>query len=114
PTGDTLTRRSTFDSILAGCIPCLLRSWRRSNMRGIFRMTSMMSYLFKGVSVVEVLKGIPKSRARKTRKKLIEMIIRIVYRRHGSSLGLRNQKDAFDIAVTIQRIKARLESLSDI
>ncbi|GJZ38480.1 probable xyloglucan galactosyltransferase GT19 [Tanacetum coccineum] len=71
--------------------------------------------VFKGVSVVEVLKGIPKGRVRKMRKKLIEMIPRIVYRRHGSSLGLRNQKDAFDIAIegTIQRVKARLESLGD-
>ncbi|GJV28660.1 probable xyloglucan galactosyltransferase GT19 [Tanacetum coccineum] len=56
-----------------------------------------------------------KGRVRKMRKKLIEMIPRIVYRRHGSSLGLRNQKDAFDIAIegTIQRVKARLESLGD-
>nr|GEX54678.1 probable xyloglucan galactosyltransferase GT19 [Tanacetum cinerariifolium] len=71
--------------------------------------------VFKGASVVEVLKGIPKGHFRKMRKKLIEMIPRIVYRRRGSSLGLRNQEDAFDIAVegTIRRIKARLESLGD-
>ncbi|GKD53678.1 pentatricopeptide repeat-containing protein [Tanacetum coccineum] len=80
--------------------------------------------VFKGASVVEVLKGIPKSRVRKMRKKLIEMIPRIVYRRHGSSLGLRNQKDAFDIAVegveehqsipTLTSVKEILTSAEDV
>nr|GEU69672.1 probable xyloglucan galactosyltransferase GT19 [Tanacetum cinerariifolium] len=61
--------------------------------------------VFKGVSVVEVLKGIPKGRVRKMRKKSIEMIL-LMYRRHGSSLGLRNQRDAFNIVegVKISRI----------
>nr|GEZ84337.1 probable xyloglucan galactosyltransferase GT19 [Tanacetum cinerariifolium] len=61
--------------------------------------------VFKGVSVVEVLKGIPKGRVRKMRKKSIEMIL-LLYRRHGSSLGLRNQRDAFNIVegVKISRI----------
>nr|GEY37543.1 probable xyloglucan galactosyltransferase GT19 [Tanacetum cinerariifolium] len=126
PPGDTPTRRSTFDSILAGCIPVFFEElsakkqyvWHlpEDEYDEFSVMIPKEDVVFRGVSVVEVLKGIPKSRVRKMRKKLIEMIPRIVYRRHGSSLGLRNHKDAFDIAVegTIQRIKARLESLGDL
>lgn len=71
--------------------------------------------VFKGVSVLEILKGIPRSVTGRMRDKLIEMIPRIMYRKHGSSLGLRTKKDAFDIAIegTLQRIKARLDDVAD-
>nr|GEU94782.1 probable xyloglucan galactosyltransferase GT19 [Tanacetum cinerariifolium] len=99
------TRRSTFDSILAGCVPVFFEElsakkqyvWHlpEDEYDEFSVMIPEEDVVFKGVSV---LKGIPKGRVRKMRKKLIEMIPRIVYRMHRSSLGLRNQKDAFDIA----------------
>ncbi|XP_071708344.1 probable xyloglucan galactosyltransferase GT19 [Rutidosis leptorrhynchoides] len=125
PPGETPTRRSTFDSILAGCIPVFFedlsakKQYRWHLPEDKYEEFSVMipkeDVVFKGVSVVEVLKGIPTSEVRNMRERLIEMIPRIVYRKHGSSLGLRNKKDAFDIAVegTLQRIKARLEGTSD-
>nr|XP_043633257.1 probable xyloglucan galactosyltransferase GT19 [Erigeron canadensis] len=126
PPGDTPTRRSTFDSILAGCIPVFFEDlsakkqykWHLPEDR--YEEFSVMipkeDVVFKGVSVLEVLKGISRSEVRKMRERLIEMIPRIVYRKHGSSLGLRTKKDAFDIAIegTLQRIKARLEGVSDL
>ncbi|KAI3792338.1 hypothetical protein L2E82_06215 [Cichorium intybus] len=125
PPGDTPTRRSTFDSILAGCIPVFFEELSARKQYGWhlpedqyheFSVTiPKEDVVFKGVNVLEILKGIPRSVTRKMRDKLIEMIPRIMYRKHGSSLGLRTKKDAFDIAIegTLQRIKARLDDVSD-
>ncbi|XP_076947440.1 putative xyloglucan galactosyltransferase GT19 [Bidens hawaiensis] len=125
PPGDTPTRRSTFDSILAGCIPVFFEDLSAKKQYGWhlpedeydeFSVTIWKEdVVFRGVSVMEVLNAIPMSEVRRKREKLIEMIPRIVYRKHGSSLGLRTKKDAFDIAVegALQRIKARLEGVGD-
>lgn len=125
PPGDTPTRRSTFDSILAGCIPVFFEELSAKKQYGwhlpedeygeFSVMIPKEDVVFKGVSVMEVLKGFSRSEVRRMREKVIEMIPRIVYRKHGSSLGLRTKKDAFDIAIegTLQRIKTRLESLGD-
>ncbi|KAI3823603.1 hypothetical protein L1987_05042 [Smallanthus sonchifolius] len=125
PPGETPTRRSTFDSILAGCIPVFFEELSAKKQYGWHLLEdrydefSVMilkeDVVFKGVSVGEVLKGIPRSEVRRKRERLVEMIPRIVYRKHGSSLGLRTKKDAFDIAIegTLQRIKARVEGVGD-
>ncbi|KAK9079601.1 hypothetical protein SSX86_001274 [Deinandra increscens subsp. villosa] len=125
PPGDTPTRRSTFDGILAGCIPVFFEDlsakkqygWHLPEDRyGEFSvMIPKEDVVFKGVSVLEVLKAIPHGEVRRMRERLIEMIPRIVYRKHGSSLGLKTMKDAFDIAIegTLQRIKSRLEDVRD-
>jgi len=64
---------------------------------------------------VDVLMKIPRSEVRKMREKVMELIPRVIYRKHGSSLGLKTKKDAFDIAIdgTLQRIKGRLGHASD-
>ncbi|KAJ0805853.1 putative exostosin [Helianthus annuus] len=125
PPGETPTRRSTFDSILAGCIPVFFEELSAKRQYGwhlaeeeydeFSVMIPKEDVVFKGVSVMEVLNGIPMSEVRRKREKVIEMISRIIYRKHGSSLGLRTKKDAIDIAIegTLQRIKARLEGLND-
>lgn len=125
PPGDTPTRRSTFDGILAGCIPVFFEELSAKKQYGwhlpedrydeFSVMIPKEDVVFKGVSVIEVLRGIPRDEVRRMREKLIEMISRIVYRKHGSSLGLRTKKDAFDIAIegTLQRIKARLDGVTD-
>ncbi|KAF5729873.1 exostosin family protein [Tripterygium wilfordii] len=64
---------------------------------------------------MEVLRRIPKARVRKMREKVTELMPRIIYRRHGISLGLRARMDAFDIAVegTLQRISSRISRALD-
>lgn len=65
----------------------------------------------KGVKILDVLMRIPRSEVRRMREKVMQMIERVMYRKHGSSLGLRSKRDAFDIAVegTLQRIKSRIQ-----
>lgn len=124
PPGETPARRSTFDGIIAGCIPVFFEDlsaksqyqWHLPTEE--FREFSVSipkeDVVYKGLKVVEVLMGIPKGEVRRMREKVMEMIPRVMYRQHGSSLGLRTKKDAFDIAIdgTLQRIKDRLMQVS--
>lgn len=126
PPGDTPTRRSTFDAILAGCIPVFFEEvsakaqykWHLPEERyeefSVFIQKE--DVVFKGVRILDVLMSIPRAQVRRMREKVLEMLPRIMYRKHGSSLGLRTKKDAFDIAVegTLQRIKARLEEVGGV
>lgn len=124
PPGDTPTRRSTFNGILAGCIPVFFEEqsaksqygWHlREDEYGQFSVSiAKEDVVFKGVKILDVLMAIPKSEVRRMREKVIQLIPRIMYRRHGSSMGLRSKKDAFDIAIegTLHRIRSRLQNLS--
>lgn len=125
PPGETPTRRSTFDSILAGCIPVFFEhltarkqyGWHlpedRYNEFSVF--IEKEDVVFKGVKILDVLRRIPRVEVRRMKEKVIEMLPRVIYRRHGSSLGMKETKDAFDIAVegTLQRIKSRLLEVAD-
>lgn len=124
PPGDTPTRRSTFDGILAGCIPVFFEElsakkqyqWHLPEEK--FEEFSVFipkeEVVFKGVKILDVLMSIPRAEVRRMREKVLEMISRVMYRKHESSLGLRSKKDAFDIAVegTLERIKSRLEEIA--
>lgn len=122
PPGDTPTRKSTFDGILAGCIPVFFEeisaksqySWHMPEEK--YQEFSVFipkeDVVFKGVSIVDVLMSIPQAEVARMREKVMEMMIGVTYRKHGSSLGLRSKKDAFDIAIegTLERIKSRMDS----
>lgn len=124
PPGDTPTRRSTFDGILAGCIPVFFEDLTAKSQYGWhlpreeFGEFSVFipkeDVVFGGQRILDVLMGIPRAEVRRMREKVMELMPKILYRKHGSSLGLRTRKDAFDIAVdgTIGRIKSRLEKVS--
>lgn len=124
PPGDTPTRRSTFDAILAGCIPVFFEEQSARSQFGwhlppdLYEEFSVFipkeEVVFKGLKIVDVLKSIPRAKVRKMREKVIELMPRVMYRRHASSLGLKTTKDAFDIAVdgTLERISSRLNSWS--
>lgn len=126
PPGDTPTRRATFDSILAGCIPVFFEELSAKKQYGWHLMEEKYDefsvslpkedIVFKGVSIMESLMKIPRNEVRRMREKVVEMIPRVMYRKHGSSLGLRSRKDAFDLAIegTLQRIKSRLEEVNDL
>ncbi|KAL8470762.1 hypothetical protein ACS0TY_033362 [Phlomoides rotata] len=124
PPGDTPTRKSTFDSILAGCIPVFFEeisakkqyTWHlpEEEYDGFSVFISKEDVVGKGVRILDVLMSIPRAEVRRKREKVVEMIERVMYRKHGSSLGLRSKKDAFDIAIegTLKRIKSRIEEVS--
>lgn len=124
PPGDTPTRRSTFDGILAGCIPVFFEDQSARSQYGWhlpeaefdeFSVTiPKEEVVLKGLRIVEVLQGIPRARVRKMREKVVEMMGRVMYRRHGSSMGLGEKKDAFDIAIegVLKRITDRLRQPS--
>lgn len=124
PPGDTPTRRSTFDSVLAGCIPVFFEDLSAKSQYGWhlpeneFESFSVFipkeEVVFKGMRILDVLRRIPRSRVRRMREKVLEFIPRVVYRKHNSSPGLRAKKDAFDIAVdgTLDKIRSRLQELA--
>lgn len=124
PPGDTPTRRSTFDGILAGCIPVFFEDLSSKKQYGWhlpeekYEEFSVFipkeEVVYKGLSVLDVLMSIPRAEVRRMREKVLEMMPRVMYRKHGSSLGLRSKKDAFDIAIegTLQSIKSRLEEIA--
>ncbi|KAL6550200.1 putative xyloglucan galactosyltransferase gt19 [Orobanche minor] len=121
PPGDIPTRRSTFDGMLAGCVPVFFEEMSAKRQYGWHLMEEEYDefsvfipkedVVFKGVRILDVLMSIPRGEVRRKREKVLEMMGRVMYRKHGSSLGLRSKKDAFDIAVegTLKRIKSRSE-----
>ncbi|KAJ1395206.1 Exostosin-like [Sesbania bispinosa] len=123
PPGDTPTRRSTFDGILAGCIPVFFEdlsaksqySWHfpEKEFEAFSVFIPKEEVVFRGLRILDVLQRIPRTRVRRMREKVLEMIPRVVYRKHNSSPGLRMKKDAFDLAIdgTLDKIQSRLQEL---
>ncbi|CAL1401388.1 unnamed protein product [Linum trigynum] len=123
PPGDTPTRRSTFDAIIAGCIPVFFEDQSaRTQYRwhlpeeayGEFAVhIQKEDVVYKGLKILDVLMGISRARVRRMRQKVIELIPRVVYRKHGSSSskGWKGQKDAFDIAIdgALEKIRSRVK-----
>ncbi|KAL6007903.1 putative xyloglucan galactosyltransferase gt19 [Asimina triloba] len=109
PPGDTPTRRSTFDGILAGCIPVFFEEgsamtqygWhlREGEYREFSVYIPKEEVVFGGRKIAETLASIGMAEVSRMREKLLEVAPRIMYRRHGSSEGLRAVKDGFDLAV---------------
>ncbi|KAK8520846.1 hypothetical protein V6N12_004772 [Hibiscus sabdariffa] len=123
PPGDTPTRRSTFDAITAGCIPVFFEESSAKTQYGWHLPADKFAefsvfipkeeVVFKGLKILDVLMGIPRSEVRRMRQSVIELIPRVMYRRHGSSLGLRSKTDAFDIAIdgALQTIRDKLGNM---
>ncbi|CAN1748081.1 Probable xyloglucan galactosyltransferase GT19 [Linum perenne] len=121
PPGDTPTRRSTFDALIAGCIPVFFEE--QSAKTQYEWHLPMQAYgefavhipkedvVNKRLTILDVLMGIPRSRVKRMRQKVIDLIPRVVYRKHGSSAELRVQKDAFDIAIdgALEKIRSRVK-----
>ncbi|KAJ3680784.1 hypothetical protein LUZ60_015273 [Juncus effusus] len=114
PPGDTFTRRSTFDSMLAGCIPVFFKSssaysqykWYFPKNFNKFSVYVPEDALKEGrVNIQDVLLGYSEEQVREMREEVIRMIPRLVYKdpRNKSE----SFQDAFDIAVdgVIKRIR---------
>ncbi|WOH10146.1 hypothetical protein DCAR_0729608 [Daucus carota subsp. sativus] len=105
PRGDSYTRRSIFDCMIAGSIPVFF--WKRSvhNQYEWFLPAEPDKFsvfidhndVMRGTSVKRVLEGFSKAKIAEMKERVIELIPKIVYAIPGE--GVSNNKDAFDIAV---------------
>ncbi|KAK6936360.1 Exostosin, GT47 domain [Dillenia turbinata] len=105
PRGDSHTRRSVFDCMLAGSIPVLF--WERTayDQYEWFLPAEPTSYsvyidhrrVRNGTSIRGVLEKFSKEEIKKKREKVIEGIHKLVYA--ARSEGLETIKDAFDVAL---------------
>ncbi|KAF2315730.1 hypothetical protein GH714_040264 [Hevea brasiliensis] len=117
PRGDSFTRRSIFDCMLAGSIPVLF--WKRTAyyqydwfLPGEPERYSVFIHrneVKNGTSVREVLESYSKEEVRKMREKVIDYIPKFVYARPHE--GLESIKDAFDVAIdgVLKRFKEQEE-----
>ncbi|KAK3007752.1 hypothetical protein RJ639_013488 [Escallonia herrerae] len=115
PRGDSFTRRSVFDCMVAGSVPVFF--WKRTayDQYEWFLPVEPESYsvfidysdVLNGTSIWGVLEGYSKEEVRRMRGRVIDCIPRIVYAK--PSAGLENIRDAFDIAVdgVLRRFKER-------
>ncbi|GAV61855.1 Exostosin domain-containing protein, partial [Cephalotus follicularis] len=105
PRGDSYTRRSVFDCMVAGSIPVFF--WNRTayDQYELFLPVEPESYsvfidhnqVKNGTSIRGVLEQFSREEVRKMREKVIDHIPKIVYAKPQE--GLETIKDAFDIAI---------------
>ncbi|GMN40879.1 hypothetical protein TIFTF001_010103 [Ficus carica] len=117
PRGDSFTRRSIFDCMVAGSIPVFF--WNRTAYYQYewFLPVERESYsvyidhnaVKNGTSVRKVLESYSQDEVKKMRDKVIEYIPRLVYAKPKE--GLKSMKDAFDIAIdgVLRRFKQQEE-----
>ncbi|OAY48536.2 xyloglucan galactosyltransferase XLT2 [Manihot esculenta] len=117
PRGDSFTRRSIFDCMLAGSIPVLF--WKRTAYYQYYwflpgEPESYSVFIHRnevknGTSVRKVLESYSKEEVRKMREKVIDYIPKFVYARPHE--GLDSIKDAFDVAMegVLRRFKEQEE-----
>ncbi|KAL3837929.1 hypothetical protein ACJIZ3_022520 [Penstemon smallii] len=113
PRGDSFTRRSIFDCMVAGSIPVffwhrtayLQYEWFLPGEPGSYSVFIDRNEVKNGTSIKSVLEKIDKEKVKEMREKVIEYIPRIVYGKNDK--GLEGMKDAFDVAVegVLKRIK---------
>ncbi|KAJ1435476.1 Exostosin-like [Sesbania bispinosa] len=116
PPGDSFTRRSTFDSILAGCIPVFFdpQSAYKQYLWHFPKNDSSYSVYIpesdvkgKKVMINETLSTVSEREVLAMRKEVIRLIPRITY--SDPSSRLETIEDAFDIAV--KRVLGRIEKI---
>ncbi|KAL9237250.1 hypothetical protein vseg_011824 [Gypsophila vaccaria] len=117
PRGDSFTRRSIFECMIAGSIPVFF--WRRSAYLQYewFLPDEPKSYsvfihrdeVRNGTSIKSVLEKYSKEEVKRMRDKVVEFIPKFIYAKPNEGLG--TIKDAVDIAVdgVLRRIKSQKE-----
>ncbi|XP_008784723.3 xyloglucan galactosyltransferase KATAMARI1 homolog [Phoenix dactylifera] len=112
PPGDTFTRRSMFDAMLAGCVPVLFHPgsayvqylWHLPGNHTRYSVFIPADEVRQGkTSIEEVQSRFREEDIRSMREKVIRLIPRLLY---GYPRGVESLKDAFDVAVegVIERI----------
>ncbi|XP_078427713.1 exostosin family protein [Wolffia australiana] len=106
PQGDSYTRRSAFDSMLAGCIPVFFHpgsaytqyTWHLPRNYSTFSVFIPEDDVrVRNVSIEERLRQVPPEEMIKMREKVISLIPRLVYADPRSKLE--TLRDAFDVSV---------------
>lgn len=122
PRGDTSTRRSTMDSIVAGCIPVLFHEdsaatqylWHFPDDYSSFSVFIPEECIMNGTCIVrDILGKIPTSQVQRMREKLISMIPSVIYKHPAAGDIL--QSDAFDLTIEgmIRKVAVLKESVSE-
>ncbi|CAK9159978.1 unnamed protein product [Ilex paraguariensis] len=118
PPGDSYTRRSTFDSILAGCIPVFFHPgtayiqyiWHLpKNYTKYSVFISENDIRDKKANIENILLGISEDEASAMREEVVRLIPRVIYADPRSRLESFDLEDAFDIAV--KRVLERVETI---
>ncbi|KAL9674033.1 hypothetical protein QQ045_030299 [Rhodiola kirilowii] len=118
PPGDSFTRRSTFDSILAGCIPVFFHPgsayvqymWHLPKNFNKYSVFIPMDQVKAGnMSIEEELTKIPAKRVTMMREEVIKLIPKVIYADPRSRLE--TLEDAFDI--TVKSILNRIEKMRE-
>ncbi|KAL1221199.1 putative xyloglucan galactosyltransferase GT15 [Cardamine amara subsp. amara] len=120
PPGDSLTRRSVFDSILAGCIPVFFNQgsaykqyvWHIPENNSEYSVYIPVKELRAGGDnkIEEILRGISNERVVGMRENVIKLVPKIVYTKpNQNEPGGEVLEDAFDIAV--KRVIERIDGL---
>ncbi|KAJ7299583.1 hypothetical protein O6H91_Y202500 [Diphasiastrum complanatum] len=115
PRGDSFTRKSTFDALLAGCIPVFFWNqsaywqykWHLPAEEASYSVFIPKNAVRSGLKIKDVLMAIPEEQVKRMRGTIIRLIPNIVYAFSGNSF--RKNKDAFDIA--IDRVLRRVSIL---
>uniref|UniRef100_A0A5B7AK76 Putative xyloglucan galactosyltransferase KATAMARI1-like n=1 Tax=Davidia involucrata TaxID=16924 RepID=A0A5B7AK76_DAVIN len=116
PPGDSFTRRSTFDTILAGCIPVFFHPasayvqylWhlpKNFDKYSVFIAEDEVKN--KTISIERALLDIPKRKVLAMREEVIKLIPKVIYADPRSRLE--TLEDAFD--VTLKGVLDRIETL---
>jgi hypothetical protein len=122
PRGDSFTRKSTFDSILAGCIPVFFHpvsaylqyTW---HLPKDYRSYSVFIHhgdvVSQNVSIEEVLRKIPSTKVAQMREEVIRLIPTLLYRDPVAKQVA--FKDAFDVAVerVVDRVAKRRQAAAE-
>ncbi|KAG4995624.1 hypothetical protein JHK84_032593 [Glycine max] len=120
PPGDSYTRRSIFDSILAGCIPVFFHpgtaysqyKWHLPKNRTKYSVYIPVKDVKQwNVNVEQVLLGIPEGEVFAMREEVIKLLPNIIYADPRSKLDC--FEDAFDLAVKgmLERIEKVREAM---
>jgi hypothetical protein len=107
PQGDSPTRKSIFDSMLAGCIPVFFHphsysgyAWHLPKNQSEYSVFINEEHIRSGIlSVESVLRKVPKKRIQEMRETIVELIPNLVYADPRSPSPLEESTDAFGIAM---------------
>jgi hypothetical protein len=108
PQGDSATRRSIFDSMLAGCIPVFFHvdsyfgyNWHFPQNQSDYSVFISEDHIRSGIlSIESVLRHISANQIRKMRETIIRLIPNFVYADPRGSI-LKESTDAFGIAMKV-------------
>ncbi|KAI5004056.1 hypothetical protein ZWY2020_031299 [Hordeum vulgare] len=121
PREDGYTRKSTFDAILADCIPVFFHpvsaylqyTWHLPRYYRSYSVFIPAGDLSRNASIEEVLSKIPSEKVAQMREQVIKLIPTVMYR-HPAAMGV-TFKDAVDVALerVIHRVAKRRRAAAE-